>query len=225
MAYQTSTDRRRRFAAKLASLLDPGSNAGSLAAIIDALPALSDLPESAFALRNADAIAQKCSALPSARELRELLTGGAQRPVRDVTPPPEWLTDRVMEQCGGQPGPFLHQWFDGHGIEDHRLANANHHAQVRADWADAGKVLRSVRAILDPPHPQAKFLLGMLSSLVERHAPANASLVPLELVSEQDPKSHDRVSSEFVPVAPAPKPLASEQLAESYKQLGIRGPR
>lgn len=50
---------------------------------------------------------------------------------------------------------------------------------AKTDWADPGKVLLSVRGILDPPHPQGKFLLGLLHSIVARHAPQNVGLVPL----------------------------------------------
>lgn len=41
-----------------------------------------------------------------------------------------------------------------------------------------GRLLAQVRAIIDPPHPMAKMLLGILRAAVERHAPQNLGLVP-----------------------------------------------
>lgn len=139
--------------------------------------------------------------------------------------PPQWLIDRVLEACQGQPDAMLADWLLSRQVYPDDIAAWRHPSVPSADWADPGKVLRSVRAIVtDPPHPQATFLLAMLHSLVSRHAPQNADLVPLipPGVGAAEPAMPEPATA---PPTIAARLLSEAELQLAYKNLSIPSPR
>lgn len=138
--------------------------------------------------------------------------------------PAEWMIHRILESCNGQPDGMLMEWLEQRQVfPDDIAAWCERHNAVVADWSNAGKVLQSVRGILEPPHPQATFLLGMLHALVARHAPQNADLVPLAPPGEPEP-SPAPAPVEMAP-APIPKHMSDDMAALVYARAGIRNPR
>ncbi len=113
---------RREWAARLAGRIAPGQNGDAFTAIMAALPRLVDLPNSVFSVSKADSIASKCSPEPTADQLRALLLDGpsassAARTGPHPGPIPQWLYQRAMRECSGDPGPMLKAWLDYRGVD------------------------------------------------------------------------------------------------------------
>lgn len=136
----------------------------------------------------------------------------------------EWQIERILETCSGQPSDALASWLADRQVWPDDIARWNERGSVVvADWANAGKVLQSVRAILDLPHRQATFLLGMLNGLVGRHAPQNADLVPLVPPGAYEPSAP---APELPPVPKVkPRHLPDDVAALVYARAGVRNPR
>jgi hypothetical protein len=76
------------------------------------------------------------------------------------------------------------RWLIGHNTRALAIAESSGwvpRETVADDFTDPGRILASVRNIVDPPHPQAGYWLGALRAAVERNAPHLAELVPLDL--------------------------------------------
>lgn len=71
-------------------------------------------------------------------------------------------------------------WLMVHNTRACDMASAQGWTPVdrEGDYADPGRILASVRRIVDPPHPHARFWLAALRAAVEHHAPTLVDLVP-----------------------------------------------
>lgn len=73
-------------------------------------------------------------------------------------------------------------WLTGNNARARDIAERNGWVKQASDpFIDPARIIASVRAIVDPPHPMANVLLSCLRAGVERDAPQHVELVPRTL--------------------------------------------
>lgn len=183
-----SLKKRTKFANALAKALAPEGSGATLTAVNDAIfPGLADLADPMFAIEIIPMVTPQCTAMPTTQELRDAILQAHRRTapqarqkpaLKPITP---WILQRVMQACGGQPGPNLSAWLQSHGhsdaeIDDAANASSASFASAKRDWQNPRIVLESATSL--DGHPMAGILGRMLHALVERHAPENLGWIP-----------------------------------------------
>lgn len=153
-----TADARKAWAGHLAKRISPHGSGPTLVAILEALPALIDLPTKLFTPGRADVIAGQCSPLPTAQELRRLLLGHhTPNAVRNVVDDlPDWLRRRV-------------------DFDYDAARRAEERESQHRDWSDPENVLRAAAACVG--HPWQLMLSTMLRLAVKANAPENLDLL------------------------------------------------
>jgi len=98
--------------------------------------------------------------------------------------PPAWLIDRILEACQGQPDPMLSAWLASRQVYPNEISQWRSDHSPTRDWEDPNVVMRA-SASLDG-HPMRGYLGGMLSALVQRHAPHNVKFLHPDFIPTQE---------------------------------------
>lgn len=171
---------RLKFAEALAhSIPSKAGSGGVLAAVIEAVGKLTDVPRGHFTVEAAQRIGPKCSQRPTEFEIRTLLLDGSSPlPIVNAKPMAEFLINRILDECGDRPGPLLASEFSarGHDLNAILAERARQRDEAKQDWSDPQKVAASAKRLAG--HPMEHYLGKMLYGLVHKHAPQNLGWIP-----------------------------------------------
>lgn len=94
---------------------------------------------------------------------------------------PDWLLEKILESCRGQPDDLLRAWLGTRQVSAHDIGRWCSESQAAQHWSDPRAVMAAASSL--EGHPMRKHLGGMLGALIQRHAPQNVGYLHPDFVT------------------------------------------